>query len=124
MDESETAIAGRIGGVMRRCRVARGWSQAVLAERLDVSVDYVGLLERGERLPSLPVLIQIANEFGVSTAELLGEPTPETWEQEALVLLRALPIETRDVVVGMLKGAAAVASEAKPITKRRSRSRR
>lgn len=124
MHESETAIAERIGSAVRRCRTARGWSQAELAERLMVSVDYIGLLERGERLPSLPVLIRIANEFGMSTADLLGALALEAWEQDALAVLRALPGETRVVVLGMLKGAAIAANETTPRATPRVRGRR
>ncbi|MRG94278.1 helix-turn-helix domain-containing protein [Polyangium spumosum] len=119
--ESEAKIAARIGEVMRRCRAARGWSQAVLAEHLDVSVDYVGLLERGERVPSIPVLLLIAERLGVSAAELLGERELEDWEQEALTAIRALPVAARDVVLAMLRGAAGATKQRRPA---RARARR
>ena len=78
----------------------------MLAERLDVSVDYVGMLERGERLPSFATLFQIAALFGVPTLELLSAPEEEPWVAEAIGLLHALPPESRTMVLSMLRAAA------------------
>lgn len=44
-------------------RVERGWSQADLAERLEVSRQTVNALERGKYDPSLPLAFKIARLF-------------------------------------------------------------
>jgi putative transcriptional regulator len=44
-------------------RAERGWSQADLAERLDVSRQTVNSLERGRYDPSLPLAFRIARLF-------------------------------------------------------------
>lgn len=44
-------------------RVERGWSQADLAERLEVSRQTINALERGRYDPSLPLAFKIARLF-------------------------------------------------------------
>lgn len=107
--DTEQDFAARLGAAIRRARTARQWSQATLAERLDVSVDYVGMLERGERLPSFAVLFQIAALFGVPPLDLLSAPADEPWVAEAVGLLRALPPDARAMVLSMLRAAAGTA---------------
>ena len=45
-------------------RAERAWSQADLAERLDVSRQSVNALETGKYDPSLPLAFRIARLFG------------------------------------------------------------
>jgi len=47
-------------------RAERDWSQADLAERLDVSRQSVNALETGKYDPSLPLAFKIARLFGMS----------------------------------------------------------
>ena len=54
-------------------RAERGWSQAELAEQLDVSRQTVNALERGKYDPSLPLAFRIARLFG-RTIEEIFEP--------------------------------------------------
>ena len=53
---------------MRNClkalRAERGWTQAELAERLDVSRQSVNSIEIGKYDPSLPLAFKIARLFG------------------------------------------------------------
>ena len=51
-------------------RAQRGWSQAVLAERLGVSRQTVISIERGRFDPSLPLAFRIAALFGVRIEEI------------------------------------------------------
>ncbi|MFT4014746.1 MAG: helix-turn-helix transcriptional regulator [Paracoccus sp. (in: a-proteobacteria)] len=44
-------------------RAARGWSQAELAQRLEVSRQTVNALERGRYDPSLPLAFRLAAIF-------------------------------------------------------------
>lgn len=121
--ESEQDLADRIGSALRAARTARRWSQATLAERIDVSVTYVGMLERGEKLASLPLLVQVAQVLGVGVARLLGEPAADPWLEEAVELLRALPANSRSIVINMVRAAAATAP-AEEVPQKRSRGRR
>jgi len=51
---------------VRELRGEQGWSQAELAERLDVSRQTVNAIETGRYDPSLPLAFRIARLFGRS----------------------------------------------------------
>ncbi len=51
---------------VRELRGEQGWSQADLAERLDVSRQTVNAIETGKYDPSLPLAFKIAKLFGAS----------------------------------------------------------
>jgi transcriptional regulator with XRE-family HTH domain len=104
MDDVEAKLAARIGSAVRGCRKKVAWSQAVLAERLESSVEYVSLIERGERLPSLGTLARLAHILGVTTASLLAEEKAAPERDQVLVLARAVPEPARVAVIGMLEG--------------------
>lgn len=49
---------------VRELRGEQGWSQADLAERLDVSRQTINAIETGKYDPSLPLAFKIAHLFG------------------------------------------------------------
>jgi putative transcriptional regulator len=51
---------------LKELRMERNWSQADLAEKLDVSRQTVNSLERGKYDPSLPLAFRIAQLFATS----------------------------------------------------------
>jgi putative transcriptional regulator len=55
---------------LRVLRAERGWTQADLADRLDVSRQTVNALETGKYDPSLPLAFRIARVFGGSIEEV------------------------------------------------------
>ena len=62
---------------MRELREARGWSQARLADELDVSRQTINAIETGKYDPSLPLAFRIAREFEASIESIfLFEDTP------------------------------------------------
>ncbi len=60
-----------IGKNIRKYRKAQKISQEQLAEMVDLSVNYIGDIERGEKSPALDTFINIANALGVSADMLL-----------------------------------------------------
>ena len=60
---------------LRELRGEHGWSQAELAERLDVSRQTINAIETGKYDPSLPLAFKIAQLFGrpIESIFLLGE---------------------------------------------------
>ena len=63
------------GAVVRLLREARGWTQEQLAERSEMNASYLGFLERGDNVPTLSIIIQLAEAFGMEPADLLREMT-------------------------------------------------
>ena len=49
---------------LRELRAERGWSQADLAEKLEVSRQSVNAIETGKYDPSLPLAFKISRLFG------------------------------------------------------------
>jgi putative transcriptional regulator len=54
-------------------RAERNWSQADLADRLDVSRQSVNAIETGKYDPSLPLAFKIARVFGLQIEQVFSE---------------------------------------------------
>ena len=68
---------------LRELRAVTRWSQADLADRLDVSRQTVNSIENGRYDPSLPLAFKIADVFGRPLEELFfpsrdEAPSPES----------------------------------------------
>ena len=59
--------------VVRKLRESRGMTQEQLAEEADVSATYIGFVERGDNVPTLTIIIQIASALRVRPSDLLKE---------------------------------------------------
>jgi DNA-binding XRE family transcriptional regulator len=60
----------RVGGIIRRLRLRRGITQAVLASLTGIHRTYLSRAERGRVLPSVFTLMQIASALGVDKISL------------------------------------------------------
>jgi putative transcriptional regulator len=58
---------------LRVLRAERGWSQAELAGRLEVSRQSVNAIETGKYDPSLPLAFRIARLFGKRIEEIFKD---------------------------------------------------
>lgn len=58
---------------LRALRAERGWSQADLAEKLEVSRQSVNAIETGKYDPSLPLAFRIARLFGMGIEEIFED---------------------------------------------------
>jgi putative transcriptional regulator len=63
---------------LRELRAERGWSQATLAERLEISRQSVNAIETGRYDPSLPLAFKIARLFGTKIEEIFQD---EEWRE-------------------------------------------
>ena len=54
-------------------RAERNWSQADLAEKLDVSRQSVNAIETGKYDPSLPLAFKIARVFGLTIEQIFSD---------------------------------------------------
>jgi transcriptional regulator with XRE-family HTH domain len=68
-----------IGRNIRKYRMAQNLRQEDLAEKTGLSVNYIGAIERGEKLPSLETFIDIANTLNVSADMLLCDVLNESY---------------------------------------------
>ena len=57
-------------------RAERNWSQADLAQRLDVSRQSVNAIETGKYDPSLPLAFRIARLFDLSIEQIFSDAPP------------------------------------------------
>ena len=69
---NENMNADKISQSIRACRKRQGLSQDELADRLHVTRQAVSKWENGSALPSVDMLIALANVFQLSVDELLG----------------------------------------------------
>lgn len=58
---------------LRVLRAEKGWSQADLADRLEVSRQSVNAIETGKYDPSLPLAFRIARLFGQRIEEIFED---------------------------------------------------
>ena len=61
----------RIGSRLRKAREAKHLTREQLAEMLDLSDCYIGMLERGERMPKLATFLDIIEVLEVTADEIL-----------------------------------------------------
>ena len=61
------------GNNLKALRNARAWTQDELGERADLNPKCVGEIERGERNPSLDVILRLSRALAVDAAELVGD---------------------------------------------------
>ena len=68
-----TAEAKGFGQVIRRLRLAEGWTIANLARRSGVNKNHLQVLEAGQNMPSLNILFLLAEVFRVDAADMVRE---------------------------------------------------
>lgn len=73
----------QFGRVVRRRRLAADLSQESLSATAGLHRTYVGLLERGLRMPSILVAKKVAEALGTTMAELLAEVDREPVDRPA-----------------------------------------
>lgn len=90
------------GEQIRKYRAKAGWTQEVLAEKLDISVNSVSAIERGVKHPSFSRFIKIANLLHVSTDVLLQDELDDGFvatTNEPSGRLEALPVRERERIL-------------------------
>lgn len=58
-------MKAEIGRRIRKIRVERGLTQKELASNVGIDFTYIGKIERGEQLPSLKILLKIADALSL-----------------------------------------------------------
>jgi putative transcriptional regulator len=65
-------MADRLENRLRESRLAAGWTQAELAERVGVSRKTVNTVENGVFIPSTVLALKLARSFGVGVEDLFS----------------------------------------------------
>ena len=95
-----------IGKRIRQYREERGMKQEDLAKLTKLSVTYIGMIERGERLPRLDKFIDIVNALEVSPDLLLADVLVARYKVKDSILaqeLEKLPEDDRACIYEVVK---------------------
>ncbi len=68
-DKSLLKTATRI----RAARKSKGLTQAQVAVKVGISMNYYSMIERGEKDPGTSITIKIIDALGVTAADILGK---------------------------------------------------
>lgn len=72
-----------MGQRIKAARERKGYTQEQLAERLDLSVQHISVIERGVKAPKLETFVKIANELDVNADFLLSDQLAVSAQLEA-----------------------------------------
>lgn len=95
-----------IGKNIRSYRIKRKLRQEDLAEMTDLSVTYIGMVERGEKIPALETFIKILNALEVSADIILADVLKVGYEIKSSLLteqINALSSTERDKVFDVIE---------------------
>lgn len=76
-----------IGKYIRKYRQAQKLRQDDLAEKTGLSTNYIGMVERGEKVPALDTFVTIVNALGVSADMVLCDVVDRGFEVKNTILL-------------------------------------
>lgn len=94
-----------IGKNVRKYRLMKKLRQEDLAEKAGLTTNYIGMVERGEKIPSLETFIKILNALGVSADMVLSEVLDTGYTVKNSILnekLEKLTPEDRDRIYEVL----------------------
>jgi transcriptional regulator with XRE-family HTH domain len=70
-----TNIRDVLAANLKGFRQARGWSQALLAEKAETSTNYIGMLENTVKFPSSEMIQKLAFALGIDPTDLFSRET-------------------------------------------------
>ena len=89
-----TDDAERFGLILKRLRLSRGWSLVLAARRTGMNPTYLGVLEKGGNMVSLETLLELAEVYNVSAADIVREVEDArraVRERMAAMVAKAMP---------------------------------
>lgn len=95
-----------IGQNIRKYRLEKKMRQDILAERAGLSVNYIGMVERGEKMPSLKTFICIVNALEVSADMVLCDVVDNGFMVRNTILtekMDKLPAEKRNRIYDVIE---------------------
>ena len=94
-----------IGNNIRKYRIDKKMNQEQLAERADLSTPYIGMIERGEKMPSLESFIKIVNALDVSADVILCDRLTNHFSIKNTILdqkLQNISEDSRNVIYELI----------------------
>jgi transcriptional regulator with XRE-family HTH domain len=80
-----TNIKEHLGSNIRHYRIQSGFSQAKLAEMVNMATNYLGLVENGKKFPSADMIERIAAALGKDATDLFVlTPIEQNWKETIL----------------------------------------
>lgn len=67
----DAELAQAFGAAVRALRSGQGMAQEALAHRAGIERSHMGKIERGEHVPTLPLILKIARALKCSSAHLM-----------------------------------------------------
>ena len=97
-----SAVAKQLGKRVRELRKRVSFTQEELAERSSISVSFLSMIERANRVPHVETLAMLADALGVSLAEIFAGVGVEKKSSQPTLLpliqsVDGLPLEASDV---------------------------
>lgn len=94
-----------IGQNIRKKRLAKSWKQSTLAEKVNLSTSYIGMIERGEKIPKLETFVHITNALDTTSDELLEGVLNKGYEirmSEYLVRIQNIPQKEQERILEVI----------------------
>lgn len=94
-----------IGSNLKKHRLAKKLRQEDLAEIVGLSANYIGMIERGEKIPSLETFVTLLNALEVSADVVLSDIMNRGYLVKNAVLdekMRKLSYEDRDMIYDVI----------------------
>jgi transcriptional regulator with XRE-family HTH domain len=97
-------LKAMVGRNLKLLRTNRGYSQAFLAEKADISITYLSRIERGLNFPKPEILVQIAEGLDVEIYELFKmDHTPREKQNNHKKLINSLSKEMTQKVTNLME---------------------
>lgn len=71
MSSDLRSLPKKFGNAVRDVRTKADLTQMAVAEKADLTLNFVGEIERGEKLASLETVVRLSGALGISAADLL-----------------------------------------------------
>lgn len=84
----EKQLAREVGGIIAMRRKAKGWTQAQLAEHMEIEKETLSRIETAHIAPTLARLAQIAKLLDCDISDLLKISTPDVSDQALSLMSR------------------------------------
>ena len=95
-----------IGERLKKARLAKGFTQEQIAEKLDLSVAFLSRVERGNAHINLTRLSQLCSIYGISEGEILNGTSSNSsdyMQKEFSTLLKNCSPETQKLIYNVAK---------------------